>query len=67
MAYCKQIGISDIPDVILEDHVLAFLSFDDLHNLMKLGNKRLTKCIRNVSRKKPFGKQSFIKLFNDIM
>ena len=56
MAHSKQIGFLDIPDVLLEDHVLAFLSFDDLYNLMKLGNKRLTKCIRNVSRKKPFGK-----------
>jgi len=42
----------DIPDEILEDNLLTLLSFDDLMNLMNIGNVRLIRCCGAVIKKK---------------
>ena len=48
----KQKCIFDIPDEILEDNLLTFLSFNDLMNLMNTGSERLYNCSNNVIKKK---------------
>ena len=52
----EQKCIFDIPDEILEDNLLTLLSFNDLMNLMNIGNKRLYNCSTKIIKKKPFCK-----------
>ena len=47
-------SILDLPDEVIEI-MMAFLSFVDLSNLRKVGNK-LADCAKRVSKKKPFSK-----------
>ena len=52
MSISIQKGILHVPDEILEDNLLTLLSFDDLMNLMKIGNVRLIRCCGAVMKKK---------------
>ena len=45
-------SLLDIPDEILEDHLLNLLSFPYLINLMKIRNSRLISCCAVVMKKK---------------
>ena len=49
----EQKCIFDIPDEILEDNLLTLLPFNDLMNLMNIGNVRLFRCCYAVIKKKP--------------
>ena len=49
----EQKCIFDIPDEILEDNLLTLLSFNDLMNLMNIGNARLFHCCYAVIKNKP--------------
>ena len=51
---CFRTNLLDLPDEILEDYLLPYVSFDDLLNLMNVGNKRLKTCSKKVAKKKPF-------------
>ena len=44
MSISIQQSILDVPYEILEDNLLTLLPFDDLMNLMNIGNVRLIRC-----------------------
>ena len=50
-----QRDVLDLPfeDQIIEDHIMVFLSFEDLYNLIEVGNSRLKECAHNVIKKRP--------------
>ena len=56
MAHFGRISLMNLPDEIIEV-VTSFLSFDDLMNFIRLGNKRLEEAAKRTLKK------SFCKLF----
>ena len=64
MACLKQKSIHNLPDEIIEN-IIAFLSFDDIFNLNKVG-KRLENCAKRVAKKKPFGKYTIKEWYMSI-
>ena len=53
MSISRETCLLDIPDEILEDNLLTLLSFNDLMNMMNIGNTRLFRCCYAVIKKKP--------------
>ena len=53
MSISRETCLLDIPDEILEDNLLTLLSFNDLMNMMNIGNARLFRCCCEVIKKKP--------------
>ena len=52
----KETNLLDLPDEILEDKVMQYLTFNDLSNLANVGDRRLKCCALKVAEKKPFSK-----------
>ena len=48
---CFRTNLLDLPDEILEDYLLPYVSFDDLLNLMNVGNKRLKTCSKKLLKR----------------
>ena len=56
MSFVQEKSILDLPNEILEDHVLPYLSHNDLQSLIKSGEEKLAECSKRAARKKPFCK-----------
>ena len=53
MSKSTQKCITDLPNEILVNNLLTFLSINDLMNLMNIGNAKLYHCCNAVIKKKP--------------
>ena len=56
----KENTFLDLPSEILI-HIIGFLSFDDLSNLINVGDERLEECSIIAMKKKPFSKYIHVR------
>ena len=56
----KENTFLDLPSEILI-HIIGFLSFDDLFNLINVGDERLEECSIIAMKKKPFSKYLHVR------
>ena len=50
--YTDAAGLLDLPDEIIEDNLMNFLSLKDLYSCNKCGNERLKNCSTRVLQKR---------------
>ena len=55
----EQKDVLDLPDEIIEDKIMVFLSIQDLNNLIEVGNQRLENCSQRVIKKRPCSKYHY--------
>ena len=61
----KENTFLDLPSEILI-HIIGFLSFDDLFNVINVGNERLEECSIIAMKKKPFSKYLYVGNISNI-
>ena len=61
----KENTLLNLPSEILI-HIIGFLSFDDLFNVINVGDERLVECSIIAMKKKPFSKYLHVRIISNI-
>ena len=61
----KENTLLNLPSEILI-HIIGFLSFDDLFNVINVGDERLEECSIIAMKKKPFSKYLYVRNVSNI-
>ena len=58
-----QKDLLDLPNEVIQDNLMAFLSNQALYKLIGIGNRRLTYCCYRVINKRPYSKYHLAIVF----